>query len=172
MRLFQKFGLNLCKSRLFVLAFLWTISIASGALLCTISLPPFSLMRLICTSQVTIVGLIVSVFLPFSFAIIFAHYHNAFISVLILIFRGLLYSYCLFSIAAYFGSATWLVCTLLLFSAGISNVAIAWYIFRSSQGKCHYLLFDRLTTSVMIISTAIIDCFLVSPFLASLMNRV
>lgn len=168
MRYSCKLDADNCKVSLLFLAFLWTVSAVIGAFTCTVSVPSFSLMRLLCISKVSIVGLIVSAFLPYFLLVIILHSCNLLFSLLFLAFRGMLFGYCMFSVIGVFGDAAWLICILLMFSSCFLNLIL----FNSFICIKRFTLFNCIPSVFALICIMIIDYFLVAPFLGLLMNSV
>ncbi len=79
--------------------------------------------------------------------------------------------YCLFCVAATFGSGSWLVRLLFLFSDTCLSVLLLWLWCRHLGSKRKTLAKDTLVCTVIAISAGLIDFLLFSPFLRVLIKE-
>ena len=153
------------------LAFSLTFGFSMGIYLArTMQDSMFSLMRAVAFSRVSIVGLFVLLFLPLLLSAA-AVYFSIPAMVLPLSFcKGFCMGYCALGILFVFGSASWLVRLLLMFSDCFMILPLSWFWIRHISGCRNMLRRDFLICSAIAIVIGIVDYFLVSPFLVMLMN--
>lgn len=161
-----------CSFRVVFLAFFWTASLIYGVYISAQDLSVVSLMRLLPYCQVSIVGLIAVSFLPLLITIVCAYYRKPIVIYSILVCKGFLSGYCIGGLASAYSSAGWLIDILLLFSDSCITVILFWFWYRHLIRNEHSLKRDGAIAIVSALVICLIDYFIVTPFLASLVNQL
>lgn len=130
----------------------------------------YTLMRSAANSPVSIVGSLISAFLPFLLAFATVHYKKPALLLLILFCKAIVFSHCSMCCYLAFGSGGWLVRLLLLFSEIlIFPVLCRFAILYIGQPK-HLRRCDVLICTAAAIFVAIINFYFISPYLAMLID--
>lgn len=160
-----------CRFGAIILAFSWTVSLICGVCFSAKDLSVVVLMRLLPYSQVSIVGLIFVLLLPLLIAILCLFYAKPVVLNILFIIKGFFLGYFLYGVKVAFGDSGWLMRFLVSFSDSCMSLVLLWFGFRQIEKNKLSLKKDAIVASAATLIIGIIDYFLVSPFLASLMNR-
>ena len=157
--------------RVCVLAFLWLGALISGVCITTYRSLFSTLMRMCAATHVSIVGLVVTLFLPYVIAVLSIHYDRPAVI------------YCLSTIKAYcsgvslaliytgFGTGCWIALPLILFSMLAGNVYLLYLCIRYIGSDKQLTLRNAVFSFIGILIIGIIDYLIISPFLVEVMNR-
>lgn len=165
----RKFRLS-CSFNVIILAFFWTAALICGVYFAVKDPSVVFWMRLLSSSQVSIVGLGFVLFLPLLISIA-AGYSGFPIAIYIIsAAKGFLYGYCLAAISLTYSDACWLYRFFLLFSDSAMNVVLLWFWFkRVSYGRC-WLRRDAIISAALAVVIGAIDYLVLSPFWFSIVN--
>lgn len=161
-----------CISRAAFLAFLWTLSLICGGCVAANDPSVVVLMRLAPLCQVSIVGLVYVIFLPFLISFISIHRGQTIWIYILLGIKGFLNGYCLSGISLVYGDAGWLMCGLLLFSGFAVNVYLLNLGFGKPIGKHMLFHIDHAIALFVALMIGIVDYFIISPFLMRLLRII
>lgn len=152
-----------CSMRIFILAFLWTVSIAIGMYMAFgLKEVNISFMQGVVSQHISFAGLAVILLLPLFISIIALWLGFKELIRILCCLRGLVLGYCLLGLLQAFGSAGWLVCTMLLFS-NIAGSLILFCIWVSSS-------FNKIFSLIFVVLIGCMDYFLISPYLVYIIN--
>ena len=148
-----------------ILAALWCAGLICGisAAACAGILP--SLMRACCQSRVSIVSLLFVPLLPFLFSAFAVFISCPRLVCFVGFLKAFSFGLCLRAVSAAFGSAGWLVCSLLLFTDCVTMPALFWFWLRHADGNISSLGKDSLICTTWFLLIAIIDSAYVTPML-------
>lgn len=162
-----------CKSRVMLLAFLWISGLLCGTLFVLAAEDPFSsLMRTVAFNRVSIAGLAAVLVFPLIVSAVAVYMAVPTFILPICFVKAFCYGSSMFGASAAFGSAGWLMRLLLLFSDSCMMVPLLWFWCRHLTGRRDSLKRDLAVCAVFAVFIGIIDYFLVSPYLAELMNSL
>lgn len=163
------------KSRRFcvaVLAFAWIAGLISGALTAySADLSFISMMRRTPVSPASIVGLLLSLLLPFLLSAIAFSVSQHWLLILISFLKGLFFSCISSGIVRSYGSAGWLLNTFLLFSDSLSLPVLFWFWIHVLTRR-DTLKFCCFLSVVFVMLVCCVDFRFISPFLADLLTYV
>ena len=151
------------------LAFFWCVGLCVGVSLAFCSPDSISsLLHLAVLQKLSIVNIIAILLLPHFVTFLFLILSAPYGVLLIAFLKAAGLSYLLIGVLTAFGSAGWLISMLLLFSDLLSAVFLIriWFAVLQKRARC----FDFLFSGVFLILIGIIDCYIVSPFLATLFH--
>ena len=164
---FSYYRLQIPRKPYLLFAAVWIVGMALGTSLSAAASNSFSsVMRMAPQSPVSVVGLAVTVLLPFllsAFAVYKdkpqALYVVCFIKIFHLMFSG-------FSIWSAFGSAGWLVRFLLQFSDICTTPILCWFSLNNIDGRKIRWQRDLLISAGIYMCVCCLDLLFISPFLA------
>lgn len=157
-------------SLLFSLVVLWVCGVFIGCCyaVSTVGVSP-QLMHILAVRRVSFVGVLISVFLPLLLTILLSHFSlHVFLPALSLV-KAFTLSFTICCVFCIFGSSSWLILVLLLFSDSIAVILLFWLWVLTLWRK-------RITLPVLFAVFAIagvvcaIDFLVISPFLISLLH--
>lgn len=128
-----------------------------------------SLMRLMLSAQVSIVGVFLCALLPFLFAAYAVMIERDSLLYAVLLLRGFSLGCGIWLTVRLFGSAAWLVQPLAQFTGNISSAVLLLAALRW-QGRPHRVKRELICVSVFLALVSAADCFAVSAFLAALLD--
>lgn len=129
-----------------------------------------SLMRLAPSRQVSIVGLLISSFLPFLLCVCAVYIGKPSSLYLICFVKAFLFAQCSMALSLAFCSADWMIRILYQFTDLVSLPFFCWFCLRHISGSGALIRRDILVCSVVWLLVASIDFCVVSPFLAMLID--
>lgn len=154
-----------------VLAVVWILGLVFGSVLVTVSDDSyFLLMCEAANCPVSITGLIASVFLPFlisAFAVFIGKPKLIFV---ICFCQAAGFSFAAAAALAAFGSAGWLIGSLLLFSDICFNPVLCWFWIRQISANRNSFPADAFVCTAFAALIGSVDLCVVSPFLAMLID--
>ena len=112
--------------------------------------------------------LILSVF-PFLLTILFLHFSLSPFIYLIVLSKGLLYSFSFSLISFTFPASGWLLHILFMFTQSITSVVLLWFWIRCAD-NCYDARSETSIALSLITVTCVVNQFIVFPFLTSLFN--
>lgn len=125
------------------------------------------MMRGVFLSAVSIQGLLSVVLLPFLLSAFAVYIRQYWLMIPIIFTKALTFAFCACCIDRIFGSAGWLIRSLVIFSDGCMIPVLIWFWLRQSDHKP--LQLNTLTAyALFAVSIGILDYCLVSPYLAML----
>ena len=129
--------------------------------------PP--LIHILAVRRASFVGMLVSVFLPLLLTILISHF-SLFIFLPILSFvKAFAFSFTTYLVFCTFGSSSWLIQILFLFSDSITVILLFYlWILALRRKKIAFPVLFTFFTIIGVVCT--IDCFVISPFLISLLH--
>lgn len=144
----------------------WIFGILIGFFFAFTNQEPFlSLMRSVVSQPVSIVGLLVSIFLPL---ILSAFTFSPVMLLLICFLKAISFGFTFALASLYFYNAAWLFRTLFLFSDLICSVVLLGLCIRSFDAKKHFFLDCYIGIMICIMAVGI-DYLMISPFLQGLL---
>lgn len=161
---------SLCRLRLFFLAFIWCLSFSIGIVFAYFN--QNITVSLMCTAplcRVSIFGLVITLLFPLLITAVAVHFSIPHLIFPIVIFKGISFGYCLFGSFLTFGSASWLVYSLLTFSETVMVVPLLWLWVVYLCGSTISLKRKFTLCVLAALMLGIVDYFMVSPYLATLM---
>lgn len=160
-----------CNFSVLILASCWIVGLIVGAFYSLASVDSCSsLMRMLLYEHVSIVCLFVNLFPVCVICLAAKHlipYFSIFVAVLL---EAFIFSFCLFGINAAYGTAGWLIYSLLSFSMNCTMVPFIWFSLRAIHGFRHRMTRDLSVYLFIYFAVIIIDSFCVSPYLAHIMT--
>lgn len=160
------------KSRLpsgvFCLLFCWIIGFFAGVFVSFIFVPSFSsLMHGLVLEPVSIVGNMICIFLPLALSVISIISCKPEIILLVCFVKAVSFGFCGMLVSSVFGSASWMIRLLLLFSDTVFITVLFWLWLRhfDRQIPCDFDCYVCLMVGILI---AGIDYFVVGPVLQGL----
>ena len=160
-----------CKESVISLFILWTTGLACGLYIIAISgqafLEPFQWAPG-CTPSFG--GLLLISLLPILVSVIAVYCSAPILIYIACFFKAVSFGTCLFGIIAVYGQSGWLVRSALLFSDGIISVLSIWLWSRCLDSNRFSIPKDSLFATVAAVTLCLIDYFMISPYLAFLMN--
>ena len=148
---------------------LWLAGLISGTLLAALSGNHyFLLMRVAASSHVSIVGLTVTVLLPFLCAAFAVYTDRPWMLYAVCFTKVFTFAFCGFGITAAYGSAGWLVRALLQFSDICTVPVLCWFSLRHLSGRKNGWKRDIGIGLGLVIPVICLDTWYISPFLAML----
>ena len=160
-----------CNFRVCLLAFLWLVSIVLGASIAIYSTVFSSLMRMCISTHVSIVGLVVILFLPFVITVFSIYYNKPVIIYCLSTIKAFYFGVSLALIHNAFRNGCWLLLPLALFSTLVGNIFLLHLWIKYIGEDKQFTFKNAIVTFTGILTTGIIDYFIISPFLAEVMNR-
>ena len=154
-----------------LLAFLWIAGLIYGVCAFRVHPSVVSLMRLSNCSQVSIVGLVFILVLPLLISVSAVSHFGKIAIYVITPIRALVLGYTLSITVATFSQSAWLIVLFLLFSDVSSNLIYLWFVFRRAVGISRPNK-DIAVATIFLFLIGITDHFIISPFWASLINRI
>ena len=152
------------------LGFFWCMGLCTGSFAAVHTTCPLSsLMGAAASGGVSIIGLFVSLCVPFMISVLCLRFHALILIYLTAFCKAVILGFCSCAVYCCFGSAGWLVRGLLLFSEIISCTALLWLVLKHISGSDH-LLRDSVLCGTVIAAAGLADYLAVSPFLAELWN--
>lgn len=149
---------------------LWCFGFLGGLLSAWHSAEAFSSLFHMAAGQcVSIVGALVVTVLPF-FLALFAIRISDHLLLFVCFLKSFLLGFSLFATLLIFQSAGWLVCLLLLFSDICIAPLFCWFVLHHFLERDHTVGFALLIFILLLALIACVDCCLISPFLAMLIN--
>ncbi len=160
-----------CNRPAVLLAFFWSLGLASGILFAAASGETFFLLvRTAASRRVSIVGLVASCYLPFLLSAFAVFIGKQKLLYPIVFLKALLFSWCAIASSAAFSSAGWLVRPMLQFTDILTVPVLCWFSLRHTSD--HGMLFrDFSICTLLFVLAGSLDYCLVSPFLASLIDH-
>ncbi len=159
------------KGSILMLALIWVLGLACGLYIVS-SAGDFlsSLMSVISAEHASIVGLAVVLFLPLAITAFAAFFSSPAIIYLFCGFKAICLGCCLGGVTLAFGCSAWLIWTLLFFSNSASVALMLWLWYRYFCLGSYTFRRDLMICIAAAVAVGIIDHFLVSPYLAMLIN--
>lgn len=160
-----------CKESVVLLSFLWTLGLVCG--LYFVSLLDGFLFDLIIdasNNHPSILGILVVTALPIVITAIAAYCSAPLLIYALCIFKAFCFSVGLCGVAAVFGYSGWLIRLFLLFSDSCMAILLFWLWCRILSPDRSAIQRDLLICSAIAATVGLVDYFLVSPYLAVLMN--
>lgn len=131
----------------------------------------FSLMYPLHIERVSIVGMIVSLILPIILLYILLNRCYFYLILPVIFLKSFNYMCCYLCITYSYGTAGWLVRTLLLFSDTVSVIILLHFCYRFAAGnKIGMTSYFKYTFAVLII-VGCLDYYIISPFILMLLNH-
>lgn len=161
-----------CSFRVCFLAFLWVSCLVVGCFIASGDSFIVSLMRLAPGSEVSIVGLAVVLILPLLISVVGLYYQKPVVVYAFSSLKAFCSGYLLYAVSVAFGSASWLMRMLLLFSDIGITIIVLWLVFRHLNGRGRTFKADIALSFFAAIMIGIMDYLLVTPFLQSLMDVI
>ena len=154
-----------------ILAFAWLLGLGFGGLaFCYAGESIVSMMPLAASSQLSIVGLLLSTYLPFLLCAGAVFFSMPRLLAAIGFFRAFSYAYVVCAVFAAFGSGGWLIRFLLMFTSTGACILLYWYMGRHVSGlRCFSfggLVFCLICAGILVL----LDYFHVSPLLRQLLS--
>ena len=152
-----------------MLAFVWFLGLESGRLYATQTSNTYLLlMRVAAMTRPSIIGLAVSVLLPFLITIGSVYFARPSIIYILAFLWAELFGYSSACLQLMFGSAGWLIRFLLLFTQCFTAPLLCWLMIRYIGGIKPSFLRDSLIAVSIALTIGTIDYFIISPFLTAL----
>ena len=152
-----------------MLAFVWFLGLESGRFYAAQSNNTYLLlMRVAAMTRPSIIGLAVSVLLPFLITIGSVYFARPSIIYILAFLWAELFGYSSACLQLMFGSAGWLIRFLLLFTQCFTAPLLCWLMIRYIGGIKHSFLRDSLIAVSIALTIGTIDYFIISPFLTAL----
>lgn len=152
-----------------ILAFYWFLGACFGIYLASASSEyNLSLMPILLTSNVSILGMLVVFTFPFVIAAVLAYFSLRHFLYFLGFCKAFCFSFASSCIFCFFGSAGWLMHALIMFSDTLLSVLLFWFLLRYIAGSGNLCWRDVcycITISAVVIC---FDYYLVTPFLFSL----
>ena len=159
----------LCRFNAIYLALFWLIGLICGVCYAACNQSVVVLMRLAIFYQVSIVGLVYVLYLPIIAAVLCVKRSCPVAFYTVASLTSFLFGCSLCWITYVYGTASWLIKVLLLFSESAVNILILYMGYQKSSARfetvreyCHLIIAALLL--------GCLDCLLVSPFAATLLN--
>ena len=153
----------------FYLILCWALGILTGAGFAAANCDLyFSLMRGAVLQPVSIVGLLVSVFLPLFLTLFSFVSCRPAICLLVCFYKAVSYGFSGMLIVSLFSSAGWLIRMLFLFSDSIALTMLFWLWLRRCDDQNAYPGWDSYICLIVCIFAAGMDYLVISPFLMGL----
>ena len=152
-----------------MLAFVWFLGLESGRLYAAQTSNTYLLlMRVAAMTRPSIIGLAVSVLLPFLITIGSVYFARPSIIYILAFLWAELFGYSSACLQLMFGSAGWLIRFLLLFTQCFTAPLLCWLMIRYIGGIKPSFLRDSLIAVSIALTIGTIDYFIISPFLTAL----
>lgn len=153
------------------LSAVWTMGLMSGVFLlsCVRDSAP-ALMRPAVYGQVSIVGLLGGILLPFLISWIATSLSMLWLLYAVCFFRAALFGFCALGISLGFGSAGWLVGLLVLLPDALTMPALFWFCLRRLNGGGRAWVRDAGICCICIAVAGAVEICLAAPFLAELLS--
>ena len=151
-----------------ILALCWLTGFFLGAYFASVSFSQFTPMM--CTlflHRVSIVGTLAVFLFPLLLSAVLAHYSAHMLLCLFAFLKAFCFSFSSCCILFCFGTAGWLLQTLLMLPNTVLMIVLLWFWFRFLIGVGS-LVNDTGICCIIIVGTACINHYILSPFLASL----
>lgn len=161
-----------CSFRVCFLAFLWISCLVVGCYIASNDSFVVSLMRFAPGSEVSIVGLTVSLILPLFISVVGLYFCKSAVIYTFSSIKAFCTGYLLYAVSTAFGNAGWLIRLLLLFSDTGITIVILWLLFRHLNGRKKTFKADVMLSFFAAIMIGMVDYLLVAPFLQSLMDLI
>ncbi len=161
-----------CKKRVVVLALCWIFGLFFG--LFFVSSEGNFLTAAICSGsyrRASFIGLLAITLIPLCLSYVAFIRAKQPILYLICFFKAFAYGACLQAIVLVYGSASWLVRLLFLFSDSCSVVILLWFWYRRIFVGRFHCRKDFLTSVLIAFFLSMFDYFFVSPYLVKLMQN-
>ena len=113
---------------------------------------------------------VLSVCLPFLFSAIAVYCSVPGLILLISVLKAIFFAFCCCYLEYFFGSCSWLLRLLLLFSDICSIPVVFFYWLRHFEGNIHFSLQEHLWLSVFLMIVLGIDYFIVTPYAVELLS--
>lgn len=156
-----------------VLAFFWIAGLLSGALAAFITKDILvSLMLPALNCRVSIVGLLVTVFLPLPIYLLFTYRKAYFPAFLFYSIKGLLLGYCQYGCLIAFGSAGWLACIMLVLPDLLMTIVWFWLFLEASNGVQHRVSRNLIVCICCGLLIVGIYFLRISPLIISIASRI
>ena len=161
----------LCRETFIPLSVSWMLGLAFGLyfVLLTDDLISDLLYSASCY-RISIVGMFLVIFLPIVISLIAAYFSAHFLIYLLCFCKAVSFSLVLCGIAVTFGHSGWLIRSLLLFSGSAAVIPLLWFWHNLLTPGCCSAKRDFLICTAIAAAISAVDYFLVSPYLAMLMN--
>ena len=158
-----------CKRDLLLLAFIWFLGLMSGRhYYQQASNTYLLLMRASSEFRLSIIGLAVSVLLPFIISAVAVYFSKPAVIYVLAYLYALLFSYAGCCLRMLFSNAGWLIQFMLLFSHCITIPFYCWFSMRYINGRKPTFIRDLWIGIAVISVVGTIDILVISPFLAAL----
>ena len=164
----DNFSLSGCRTYGWFLASIW-----SFGLLCGISFSYFcrffsdTLMFASVSYCVSIIGLLISNFVPLILVTVAALFSLRGLAVLVSFCRAVMTGFCIFCVVFTYGDCGWIICLLLMFSSNWVNAMTLWLSLNIKKSKLNDLL-GRITVSLTGCGVvSLVDYVFISPFLVN-----
>lgn len=129
------------------------------------------LMHGITSASVSIVRMVFAILLPF-FAVILAGLYNKQSALLPICFLKLFcFSFSMMGICLAFGSSSWMVCGLLMFSDAVSVLLLIKLSIRHASGFLPSFGSELFQSLILIVGIGMLDCFCIAPFLVRIISN-
>ncbi len=161
-----------CRKPVWILAFSWVCGISLGLFLASSMQEEFvSLMCTAAVNRVSIVGLLVMLLLPYVLSVVAFRFSCSVLLFLVVSWKGIYFSFCIYLIMVKFPTTGWLLCRLLLFSEFAILVPTFLFWIRSLKGNKQSLKFENLFYITVVLVVGILDYCIISPFTVNLMSH-
>jgi len=153
--------------RVIFLAFSWLLGILFGISVANVASLQFSsLMCTLFSQRVSIVWMLIIHTFPLLLSAVLMHFSAYFLLFLFAFLKSFCYAFSSYIVYLYFGSAGWLLQSLLMFSGSGVAVVLLFYWFRTLPSRM--IMRDTCICCIITVCFVCVDYFLVSPFLESL----
>ena len=161
------------RGRILIFSCLWLLGFLLGLYFITASGDSFLiLVREAALNKPSLSGLLFVMYFPLIVSFTAIYFSSPGIIYFWALIKSFLFSSCLCGIVAAFGSSGWLVRSLLLFSNSAVTVGILLFWRRTLTHTYRKAMKELLIFAVVFTAIGFIDYFLVSPYLAILMNHL
>ena len=160
-----------CRESVILLSFLWALGLACGLYFISSSdAYLYDLFYSASCNRISILGILVVIFLPIAISAIAVFCSAPFLIYTLCIFKAFCFSVVLCGVVAAFRYSGWLVRLFLLFSDSSIAVLLFWLWCRILSPDHNAIHRDFMISSAIAAGVGLVDYFLVSPYLALLMN--
>lgn len=163
---------NTAVIRKLFLAIFWILGLLTGSFFAFKAPSAYtSLLRMITTERVSIIGLGLILFFPLIISAIVVHFSVPLLLLPLAFFKAFFFSFFSYGFVLAFGNAGWLVRWLFVFSDSCMIIPLLWLWFRNISGNRGTLKNDLVLCSVFAAFFGCIDYFTISPFTLMLFNH-
>lgn len=154
----------------FAISFLWGAGLFVGWFLAEkISVESLALMRTLRTEHVSIVCFFFVQLLPFVITVLLFRYVSPYCVLPVVLMEAIQYSFCGCLLSLLYGTGSWLVIALVLFTSGLSAPLLLWLWLQRPNVKDHKGRVQAVFTLVLLLLFGGIDYFAISPYWEALL---